>query len=251
MIPCIVTPLGDISTFSLCIVFGILAMLLMVHMSLKKTTFNYIAEENYIYPKMVISGLIGYVSSGLFDSLLKYRVYGTFKLTGITFYGGLIGAILALFFLLKTSQDRSKFATSQWYALLTPPFIVFHIFGRVGCFLGGCCYGKITNSRLGVVFPDNAAQNIYHYGEKCYPTQLFEAAALIFIFMLLTESKHKFADYILLYSTARFIIEFFRGDERGVLSELFSPSQVVSIILFLISFAYKIRIIYDRKRYVS
>lgn len=241
MIPYIVTPFGKLPSFSLCVILGILLMFILVHINLKKSTLNYIQEENYIFPKMVISGLIGYIFAGFFDSLFKIRLYGSFKISGITFYGGLIGVIITLYLSLRITHKVTMFSSKKWFDFLTLPFIVFHICGRIGCFLGGCCYGKITTSCFGVVFPDNEIQNIYHHGTKCYPTQLFEAVALVFIFLIIFKRENKFSNYILLYSSARFLIEFFRGDQRGSISTFFSPAQVISIILFFVVVVYKIR----------
>ncbi|MBQ4316655.1 MAG: prolipoprotein diacylglyceryl transferase, partial [Clostridia bacterium] len=88
-------------------------------------------------------------------------------------------------------------------------------------------------------FPDNEANDIFHYGIKCFPTQLFEATALIVILLLILAQKNKFENYLILYSASRFFIEFLRGDERGSISNIFSPSQIVSIVLFLTVMCYK------------
>ncbi len=121
------------------------------------------------------------------------------------------------------------------YFRLTPPFILFHFCGRIGCFFGGCCYGKATDSCLGIVFPDNPAAGIYHNGIKCYPTQLFEAFALLIILIAVCAIKNKIFCYLLFYSVCRFVIEFFRGDERGYISQFISPAQTISIVVFVFS----------------
>lgn len=237
MIPYLHTPLGDLSSFALCVIFGILTMLLLVHAYLKRHA-NCIDEENFIFPKIIISGVVGYICSGFLDSLFKFRLYNQFKIAGITFYGGFLGAVITMFILLKWNEGKTAFSIKKWFDILTNPFVAFHIWGRIGCFLGGCCYGKITDSFLGVAFPDNAEAGIFHYGEKCLPTQLFEAFALALIYIAVYKSKNKFSNYVLLYSIARFIIEFFRGDERGFISTIFSPAQVISIVLFIMAIGY-------------
>ena len=186
MIPSINTPFGSIPTFPLWAVLGILAMFLLTSISLRRQD-NFVAEENYIFPKLVLSGMIGLVSSGLLDALFKLPISGEFKITGITFYGGFIGAVTSLYIVLKATQAKTNYAVTEWLNLLTRPFILFHIFGRIGCFFGGCCYGKETDCILGVIFRDNLANNIIHNGAKRYPTQLFEATALVIIFLLLSK----------------------------------------------------------------
>ena len=104
--------------------------------------------------------------------------------------------------------------------------MIFHFFGRIGCFLGGCCYGKVTTFKLGVAFPDNVKENIFHYGSKRYPTQLFEAIILLIILVtILFVKKNKFKLYLILYSIARFFLEFLRGDDRGSVLINISPAQ--------------------------
>ncbi len=236
MIPFIETDFGNISTFSVMSALGFLAMIILIIIILRKNK-NHVAEENYILPKLVFSGFIGFLSAGLFDSLVKLRLYGRFKLSGITFYGGLLGGIAAMLIVLALTKKKTAYSTEEWLDILTVPFTVFHIFGRIGCFLGGCCYGRITDSPIGVIFPDNAELGIIHGGQSRYPTQLFEVGALIIILITVLLCRRKFECYLLMYSISRFIIEFFRGDERGFISKLLSPSQVVSVIIFTVLIA--------------
>lgn len=233
MMPYIHTPWGSISTFVLLIAFGVLFMMGVSHILLMHSD-DRDAEEIFIFPKMVICGIVAFLFAGLFDSVSKIREYGEYKIAGISFYGGLIGAVICLYVLLKFSKQKTQYSMSEWYNLLTLPLITFHFFGRLGCFFGGCCYGKSTTGFLGVLFPDNPAHGIFHNGEKCYPTQLFEALALIIIFIITLIAQNKFEIYLLLYSVSRFIIEIFRGDNRGYIIELLSPAQLISIIIFLI-----------------
>src|SRR5882762_3832103 len=82
------------------------------------------------------------------------------------------------------------------------------------------------------------ANRVTPLGTPLHPTQLYEAGAelLILIVLLVTERKGKpfpgrtFWLYMLLYAVSRFIIEFYRGDERGTVG-IFSTSQFISIIL--------------------
>lgn len=212
--------------------FGVLALVLTVHMELRKTDFT-VEEENFIFPKIVTAGMFAGVCSAVFDALFKIRENGGFIISGITFYGGLIGAMGSLLVLLKIAKQRTRFSIAEWYDILTVPLIVFHFWGRVGCFLGGCCYGKETDSILGFRFPDNAEHSIFHNGQKCYPTQLFEAAALVVICIIVLRVKHRFECYLLLYALARFFIEFFRGDDRGYVLPFLSPAQMISVIIVL------------------
>lgn len=205
-------------------------MFLLVHKKLMKESWG-VYEENYIFPKLVFCGMIGYMSAAIFDALFKWRENGGIQFSGITFYGGLLGAVISLIFSIVITKENTNHTVEEWLSILTVPFIVFHICGRMGCFLGGCCYGKSTNSIIGLYFPDNPEHGIYHYGMKCYPTQLFEVAFLIVILAVTVKVKKKFEVYLLLYAAARFIVEFFRGDDRGYILKGISPAQMISIII--------------------
>ena len=117
------------------------------------------------------------------------------------------------------------------WELHTNPTIA-HAFGRIGCFLAGCCYGKETDSWIGVQFP--------HLHEKVIPTQLIESGFLflltgiLLVLILVFNFKYTFIVYLGAYSVFRFIIEFFRGDPRGNFLGIFSPSQVWSIFIWII-----------------
>ena len=161
---------------------------------------------------------------------------------GMIFYGGLIGAyILGVIHVKIRKLDMILYMDSA--ALFAP---TFHGFARIGCFLGGCCYG--IESKIGFAALGNTITSI---GEaRRFPIQLLEAALnfiiAIIIFFLLKNQKLKgqaFYFYLSLYAVIRFFDEFLRGDEiRGFIFGL-STSQFISILveifalvmLFLIS----------------
>lgn len=158
---------------------------------------------------------------------------------GFVFYGGFIGAVLALFLFTK----NKKIPLVKAMDFFAPALALGHAIGRIGCFLAGCCYGRPTNSALGVVFnnPDTLVPHHLQH-THLYPTQLFEAFANFILFLILAKiykSKQKQGTtaltYIMGYALIRFIIEFFRGDDRG--SEIFGlyPSQIIALILFFAS----------------
>lgn len=250
MIPYLHTKYGSIPTFTLFIISGTAVMLLTLHISLKKTP-NGKQEEYFIIPKVVFSGVAGLLLSALFDAFFKYIESGSFELSGITFYGGLIGAMLSMYILLRLFKRNTQYSIKEWFDFLTAPFILFHIFGRTGCFFAGCCYGKNTSSFWGVNFPDNIENEIVHGGEKCYPTQLFEAAMLFIIFIAVVLLKNKFQSYIISYAMGRFVLEFLRGDNRGELFGFLSPAQSISVIIIAVVLCYKTVYILKPKKYIK
>ena len=148
---------------------------------------------------------------------------------GSVFYGGLLGGLLAgACYLRQTSRSLGL-----WSSLAAPAIPLFHIFGRIGCFLGGCCYG--LPSAWGVVYRYSPVAEAN--GLVRFPVQLVEAAWNLVLFLLLAwlqrrGKPHLLPLYLVLYPPARFLLEFFRGDAyRGILLGL-STSQWISLFLF-------------------
>lgn len=151
---------------------------------------------------------------------------------GFVVYGGLIGGILATY--LYCRKKRLPFM--EYFDLIIPSVALAQGFGRIGCFLAGCCYG-IQTSHFGVIFP---AGSLAPSGVPLLPTQLLSSALnFLHFFILIFYSKKKKADgqvaalYLILYSAGRFVLEFFRGDLiRGTVGAL-TTSQFIAIFLFL------------------
>lgn len=128
-----------------------------------------------------------------------------------------------------------------------------HCLGRIGCFLGGCCFGKPTDRPFGVVFPPGSLPYEL-YGEEVavHPTQLYEAAFLFVLFFILffVGKNFELPLYLSLYGIGRFIIEFFRNDDRGALfGSLLSPAQIVSCFLIVAGIALMVwRILLEKDR---
>ena len=148
---------------------------------------------------------------------------------GFVVFGGIIGGILTAYVYCKVEKlDFLKF-----FDTLMPSVALAQGFGRIGCFLAGCCYGKETAGTLAVIFKDSdfAPNDI-----SLIPTQIYSSILdFVHFFLLLYVAKHKKADgqvaacYLICYSIGRFVIEFFRGDiERGSVGIL-STSQFISI----------------------
>ena len=120
------------------------------------------------------------------------------------------------------------------------PAALDDVVGRFGCLFAGCCYGKPTTKPWGITFTDPYAASYVGTPLEIplHPTQLYEAGAelIILIVLLVTERKGRpypgrtFWLYMLLYAISRYIIEIFRGDDRGTVG-IFSTSQFISIIL--------------------
>jgi len=158
------------------------------------------------------------------------------------FYGGLILAVVVAFWYIAR-HGLPFWTTCDVFA---PGIALGHVTGRLGCFAAGCCYGRPTTLPWGITFHNPlAAANVgTPLGIPLHPTQLYEAGAELLILLLLlgTERRGKpfagrtFWTYMLLYAISRYIIEFYRGDPRGVMFGM-STSQFISVILAPLSVA--------------
>ena len=156
--------------------------------------------------------------------------------SGGVFYGGLIAATLVAFWYVR----RHKLPLWTTCDMFAPGIALGHVIGRLGCLMAGCCYGLPTSVPWAVTFTDPFAEaNVgTPLNVPLHPTQLYEAGAelLILVVLLATERKARpfpgrtFWSYMFLYAVSRFIIEFYRGDERGLIMG-FSTSQFISLIL--------------------
>ena len=160
---------------------------------------------------------------------------------GWTFYGGLLASIIFALFYVR----RKKMDFYRTIDIFTPSVALGLFFGRVACFMAGCCYGKICP----VDFPFGIKFKIINFVKPqadpldtlLYPTQVIEAlaAAILFIVITLYRPKKRFhgelaAIFLVAYSTIRFLLEYLRADDiRGVwFGGAISTSQIISIPLF-------------------
>lgn len=194
---------------------------------------------------MLLSSLIGSKVLMLFTEP-EYRDHPLqlisldFLRSGGVFYGGLIGAVLTGYFLMRRYQ-------LPWWKTAdacAPGIAIGNFFGRQGCFAAGCCWGKPTTLPWGMKFTELGHEitgvpiNVY-----LHPTQLYESFAMlaVFVFLLWLHKRKHFSGqvilaYALLYSIVRFLVEFVRDDPRGDILGLttltgLSTSQMISLIV--------------------
>ena len=155
---------------------------------------------------------------------------------GFVFYGSFLFAIPAMLIFFR----RNKLPTYAMLDVMAVTTCIVHIFGRIGCFLAGCCYGKPTGSFLSVTFTDAACQ-ADPLNTPLHPTQLYEATYIFIVMLVLLYLRGRkkfygqlFLVYLILYAVGRFALEYLRGDqERGLLLDrLISHSQVVAVVIF-------------------
>jgi|KBSSwiStaDraftv2_1062776.scaffolds.fasta_scaffold11487_3 phosphatidylglycerol:prolipoprotein diacylglycerol transferase len=163
-----------------------------------------------------------------------------FLRSGGVFYGGLVGAVIAGYLLMRRYQ-------LPWWKTAdacAPGIAIGSFFGRQGCFAAGCCWGKPTSLPWGVQFSELGHEITgVPIDQHLHPTQLYESFAMLLVFFgLLWLHKRKRFDgqvilvYALLYASIRFAIEFVRDDPRGDILGLttltgLSTSQMISLVI--------------------
>lgn len=158
-----------------------------------------------------------------------------FIFSGIVFYGGMIGLVASFLFLMRNDDAVSKRRARNSLAVVIP---LFHTFGRLGCFFAGCCYGKESEGLLTVTYT-NYINGVVVTADRV-PIQLIEAvfnlllsAVLFVVCVTLKEKCDGLSLYLLAYSTARFVFEYFRGDWEFYSFQFVSYSQLVSVLLIV------------------
>jgi phosphatidylglycerol:prolipoprotein diacylglycerol transferase len=157
--------------------------------------------------------------------------------SGFVFYGSFIFCIIGLFAFFRFK----KIVPAPVFDILAVCTALLHAFGKIGCFLAGCCHGKICTTAIGVIY-HNPLSQAQPLDTPLYPVQLIDATILLAAaaFLFWYRSYKKFdgelmLGYVFIYATARFFTEFLRGDdERGFIGIL-SQSQWVSIVLLIVA----------------
>ena len=173
----------------------------------------------------------------------SWQEFTTLLRSGGVFYGGLIAAIVVCIWQLR----KHRLPLWQSGDLFAPGIALGYMVGRLGCLMAGCCYGKPTQVAWAITFTDPAAAiNVgTPLNVPLHPTQVYESLAglMIFLVLMVTERRgRQFAGrsfwlFVLLYAVSRFIIEFYRGDERGFVFDMVSTSQAISLALAPLSLA--------------
>lgn len=224
---------------------GVIAMLAYIATRFEKRDGFTREQTNRLLIMIAISLLVALGSSWVFDGVFHSLQQGELEFGSITFLGGLIGGIVSFIFLYKFFYKAEKKDLKTTMNTVITGVVLAHAFGRIGCFFAGCCFGVPTESALGVLFPYGQAHELYPE-EAVWPTQLFEAFFLFTFFFFLHNYKKASGKEVLLYMVGyggwRFLLEFIRGDERGVLLPLWetqynifpTPSQLMSFLLVIV-----------------
>jgi len=235
-------------------------------LKLKKYAF---LTTDQVYNIAMIALFTGVIGARLFYVIQfwdQYRGQGLLAMLnvhngGLVFYGGFILAFTAECLYAKWPTVRRKLGLKEKKAedgeprkdisllalldILGPAMALAHAFGRISCFMQGCCFGKPAPEGfpLAVQFPKGSpAADVYFSTQTggsvpVYPVQLFESAGnlLMCIVLLLLLRKRKYAGtiggvYLILYGVMRFLLEFMRGDHTDSIMGL-TPSQFIAVAI--------------------
>ena len=157
---------------------------------------------------------------------------------GLVYYGGLIGAILAGVIYIR----RQKMPFWKTADVFAPSIALGSVFGRVGCLLNGCCYGRACDLTWAITFtnPDANKYSGTPLGIPLHPTEIYDALLNLVLYCFLAWLFRRkrfdgqiFATYLILYAVFRSVVEYFRGDypidhiHAGLTS-----AQLVSVPIF-------------------
>jgi phosphatidylglycerol:prolipoprotein diacylglycerol transferase len=183
----------------------------------------------------MIGGVLGAKLYYLVDhwSAMTADPLGTiFSGSGLTYYGGFIGGALGVLLVGR----RYKVPLMTLVDMGAPLVALGYGVGRIGCFLNGDDYGKVSNLPWAMAFPKGTPPTL----ERVQPTQLYEIVASLAIFFFLWSRRGKWDDrpgftfglYLMLGGTERFLVEFVRLNLPVALG--LTLAQWISIGLFLL-----------------
>lgn len=179
----------------------------------------------------IVGGMIGgkglFIITELKDIIKEPRILLDFGY-GFVIYGAIGGGALAMYLYCR----RRGWNIIKMLDMTVPALAIAQGFGRIGCFLAGCCYGSETTLPIGVKFPNGS---LAPAGIDLHPTQIYSSIFDFLLgFLLLYYSKKEretgkvMGLYLIIYSIGRFLVEFLRNDPRGNVGVL-STSQFIAI----------------------
>jgi len=255
----------EIHWYGVCVALAFLLFLVTLRYLARGTPrdMNYISNMMMV---LVISAVIGARGAYVIEHWPQYadNPADIFRIDtgGVMFYGGLLFALLTLILFARYHKER----TLDFLDWVVMPLPLGHAIGRVGCFLEGCCFGArcSADSSWAVVYPkeSHAWYAQLHHGLigradatlPLIPSQLFEAAGnlIIFVILMIAWRKRKFEGqqiviYCILYAILRYMIETIRSDQRAQVG-MFTISQAISLGIFTVGIGLLVYQLWNKRR---
>lgn len=228
-----IVSIGPVTIYGYGLMIGI-GVLVCIWMGMYRAK-KYGMQEDAVLDIAIFGLIAGFFGAKLLYVIVEWKAFIRDPLSvlgseGFVVYGGIILGVLAAILYCK----KKGLIFLEYFDLLSASVAVAQGFGRIGCFLAGCCYGRETDLALGVIFP---AGSLAPSGVKLLPTQLFSSAGdfgIMFALLWHFKRRKHVGDtgyvYMLLYGVGRFLIEMLRNDDRGGVGAL-STSQFISIFI--------------------
>ncbi len=221
-----------VHSYGLMIAIGVILAVILAIMRAKKKGLS--GDEAFNVAIIVV--VFGFVGAKILFVLENWQAFlahpwSVLGSSGFVVYGGIV---IGLFCVFVYCQWIRKIPFLRYVDLFFPSVALGQAFGRVGCFLAGCCYGKPTDAWWGVTFPEGSFAPA---GIPLIPTQLISAIGDFVIFLVLFWFSNKRAKkvgdvaalYLILYGAGRFCIEFLRVNEQGGIGP-FTTAQWFSLV---------------------
>lgn len=217
--------------YGLMIALGIVCCVLLAIYRAKKYQMN----PDAILDIAIFSVLAGFIGAKLMYVIVEFPAFlrdpmSVLGSEGFVVYGGIIVGVLTAIVYCRIK----KLNFMKYFDLCAPSISLAQGFGRIGCLLAGCCYGRATDAWYGIVFPESA---LAPAGVKLIPTQIISSvgnfAIMVVLLWYYKRAKHTGnvgAMYMLLYGIGRFLVEMLRNDSRGAVGML-STSQFISLFI--------------------
>lgn len=159
--------------------------------------------------------------------------FNSFLDSGYSFYGGIFCGMIVVYISAKIFQINFELYAKNLIFLVP----LFHAFWKMGCYMGGCCYGIRYKGIGALIFPEGVKAPA---GIPLFPVQLLEAVILLalsvfFLVKGITGIRKPVTKYILAYSTSRFVTDFFRQRPIGCLLSIAQWVSILCIIIIIIN----------------
>ncbi len=239
---------------------GIIFSLIILYILAKKQKFEFF-DFSLVVVITLLSAFVGskllFVIVSMESIISIFKTFSFFNALigimqgGFVFYGGLIGGAVGLLIITKIRKEN-MFKYSNLFTLVLP---LGHAFGRVGCFLSGCCYGMKHDGLFSFTY-SSALDISTPIGVPLLAIQLIEAVCLFTLFIALLVIYYKLPEkrnlitwfYLIAYAIIRFVLEFFRGDkERGLFLGLSTSQWLSCLIIIGVSIYFMLRKIKTKK----
>ena len=175
--------------------------------------------------------------------------------SGFAFYGGFVAAALfSIWYIRKHKWPAGKICDMGGWSIM-----LGLAWGRMGCFLAGCCFGAVTHDHYGISFPKSSPASRHQWQEgllstyrevslPVFPTQLYESILALTVAALayfVVRPNKRFDGQVFIfamvaYAIGRFSLEFIRSDERGAVLGISTSQWIAIAIIALCGYLYRV-----------